>query len=44
VRLTPWLDVYARVLNLADRAYEETLGYSALRRTGMVGVRVAAGR
>jgi outer membrane receptor protein involved in Fe transport len=44
VRVTPWLDVYARVLNLADRAYEETLGYPALRRTGMVGVRVAAGR
>ncbi len=44
LRLTSQLAVYARVLNLADRAYEETLGYPALRRSAIVGVRVAAGR
>jgi outer membrane cobalamin receptor len=38
------LDVYARVLNATDRAYEEALGFPALRRSGIVGVRVAAGR
>lgn len=38
------LRIFARGLNLADRAYEETLGYPALRRSGMVGIRVAAGR
>lgn len=38
------LRVFARGLNLADRRYEETLGYPALGRSGMVGVRVAAGR
>ena len=32
------------MLNLADRAYEETLGFPALRRSGIVGVRVAASR
>jgi outer membrane receptor protein involved in Fe transport len=44
VRLARGLDVYARVLNLADRAYEETLGFPALGRSGIVGVRVAASR
>jgi outer membrane receptor protein involved in Fe transport len=44
VRVARGLDVYARVLNLADRTYEETLGYPALRRSGIVGVRVAASR
>ena len=44
VRLTRRLDVHARVLNLANRAYEETLGFPALRRSGIVGVRVAASR
>jgi outer membrane cobalamin receptor len=44
VRVAPHVSVYARVLNLTDRAYEETLGFPALRRSGMVGVRVAAGR
>jgi iron complex outermembrane receptor protein len=38
------VEVYARGLNLADRSYEETLGYPALGRSAMVGVRVAAGR
>ena len=44
LRVTNQLAVYARVLNLADRAYEETLGYPALRRSAIVGLRVAAGR
>jgi len=44
VRLVRGLDVYARVLNLTNTSYEETLGYPALPRTGTIGVRVAAGR
>lgn len=44
VPIAKGLQIYARGLNLADRAYEETLGYPALRRTGIVGVRIAAGR
>jgi outer membrane cobalamin receptor len=44
VRLARGLDVYARVLNVANRAYEETLGFPALGRSGIVGVRVAASR
>ncbi len=35
------LQVFARGLNLTNRKYEETLGYPALGRSGMVGVRVA---
>jgi outer membrane receptor protein involved in Fe transport len=31
-------------MNLADRTYEETLGFPAPRRNGTVGVRVALGR
>lgn len=38
------LEIFARVDNATDRRYEETLGYPALGRTGLVGVRVAAGR
>jgi outer membrane receptor protein involved in Fe transport len=38
------LQVFVRGLNLADRKYEETLGYAALRRSGIVGVRIAASR
>jgi outer membrane receptor protein involved in Fe transport len=44
VRVAHGLDVYARVLNLADRTYEESLGFPALRRSGIVGVRIAASR
>jgi outer membrane receptor protein involved in Fe transport len=44
VRVRPQLEVYARVLNIANRAYEEALGFPALGRSGIVGVRVAAGR
>jgi outer membrane cobalamin receptor len=40
VGLARGLAVYARVLNLGDRKYEETLGYPALRRSGIVGIRV----
>ncbi|MGE5243441.1 MAG: TonB-dependent receptor [Betaproteobacteria bacterium] len=44
VQVAPHVSVYARVTNLTDRAYEEILGFPALRRSGIVGVRVAAGR
>ena len=40
----PRVDVFARAANLFDRVYEETLGYPALGRHGMAGVRVAVGR
>jgi outer membrane cobalamin receptor len=35
--------VFARVTNLFDRQYEDVLGYPALGRSIIVGVRVAAG-
>ena len=38
------VEVFARGANLLDRAYEETLGFPALGRNGVVGVRVAVGR
>jgi outer membrane cobalamin receptor len=38
------LHLYARALNLFDRAYEEVLGFPAPGRTLFAGVRVAAGR
>jgi outer membrane cobalamin receptor len=38
------LQIFGRVANLFDRDYEEALGYPALGRAGMVGVRVAASR
>ena len=38
------LQLFVRGLNLADRKYEETLGYPALGRSAMAGIRVAAGR
>jgi outer membrane cobalamin receptor len=38
------LRLFARGMNLTNRKYEETLGYPALGRSGMVGVRVATGR
>lgn len=38
------LDLFARVNNVANRQYEETLGFPALGRTGVIGVRVAASR
>lgn len=44
VRVKRGLEIYARVLNLADRRYEEVLGFPALGRSGIVGVRIAASR
>ena len=38
------LDVFGRVTNLFDRDFEEILGFPALGRSVVVGVRVAAGR
>jgi outer membrane cobalamin receptor len=44
VTLTKNIDVFVRGLNLSDREYEEVLGYPALRRSGIAGVRIAASR
>lgn len=44
VRLRRGIEVFTRVENLANRRYEETLGFPALGRIGVVGVRLAAGR
>ena len=38
------LQLFGRVTNLFDRDYEEALGFPALGRSAMVGLRVAAGR
>jgi outer membrane receptor protein involved in Fe transport len=38
------IEIFARALNLFDRAYEEVLGYPAPRRTVYVGARFAVGR
>jgi outer membrane cobalamin receptor len=43
-RLVPHVEVYGRVTNIFDRAYEEVLGYPALGRGAYAGLRVAAGR
>jgi outer membrane cobalamin receptor len=43
VRLAEGIDVFGRGLNLLDRGYEETLGFPAPGRAGMIGVRVAVG-
>ena len=40
VRLARQVALYVRVLNLADRNYEEVLGYPALRRNGVGGLRL----
>ncbi len=44
VHLAGPLEVYGRLQNLADKHYEEALGFPAARRTGMVGVRISASR
>jgi outer membrane cobalamin receptor len=44
VALTRLIDVFGRVDNLFDGAYEEALGYPALGRTAYVGVRIASRR
>lgn len=43
-RIVRGVEVYGRVLNLFDRAYEEVFGYPAPGRTAFAGVRLAAGR
>jgi outer membrane cobalamin receptor len=44
VRVTPNVEVYGRVLNATDRAYEEAFGFPAQRRTVIGGLRVALSR
>jgi outer membrane cobalamin receptor len=44
VPLTRRVEVFGRVSNLPNRRYEEILGFPAIGRNGVVGVRVAAGR
>jgi outer membrane cobalamin receptor len=43
-RISKLGDIYARVENMFDEAYEEALGFPALGRRATVGLRVAAGR
>jgi outer membrane cobalamin receptor len=43
-RLHRRLEIFGRVSNLFDRDYEEVLGFPALGRSAMAGLRVAAGR
>jgi outer membrane receptor protein involved in Fe transport len=38
------VEVFARVLNLLDRHYEEAFGYPSPGRTAFVGARLAVGR
>jgi outer membrane cobalamin receptor len=42
--LVPHVEIYGRVTNLFDRAYEEVFGFPALGRGAYAGLRVAAGR
>jgi outer membrane cobalamin receptor len=44
LKIAGGVELVARVINLFDRKYEETLGFPALGRTITIGVRVAAGR
>jgi outer membrane cobalamin receptor len=44
VRVHRTVDLFVRGLNLSDRRYEETLGFPALERSGVAGVRLALGR
>jgi outer membrane cobalamin receptor len=43
-RVLRGIEIYARVLNLFDKTYEEVLGFPAPGRTAFAGVRLAAGR
>jgi outer membrane cobalamin receptor len=43
-QVVPSVSLFARVNNLFDRSYEEALGFPALGRGAMVGLRIAAGR
>ncbi len=44
LRFGPTLEVFGRVANLFDRAYEEALGFPALGRSASVGIRVTGSR
>jgi outer membrane receptor protein involved in Fe transport len=44
LRLTRNIQVFTRVTNLFDREYEETYGFPALGRMGMIGLRVTGHR
>jgi outer membrane cobalamin receptor len=44
VTIAHHLELYGRVMNAANRTYEEVFGFPALGRTASVGVRVAASR
>jgi outer membrane cobalamin receptor len=44
VQLTRGIEIIGRVSNLFDREYEDALGFPALGRSAMVGLRIAAGR
>jgi vitamin B12 transporter len=44
LRLVRSVEVFARVLNVLDRGYEEVLGFPSPGRTAFVGVRVASRR
>ena len=43
-RILRGVEVVGRIGNLLNRRYEETYGFPALGRNGMIGVRIAAGR
>ena len=43
-RVAPLLEVYGRVLNVGDRSYEEALGFPALGRSVIIGLRIAVSR
>ena len=43
-QITRQMELFGRVTNLFDRRYEETLGYPALSRSAVMGVRVAVRR
>src|SRR5205085_1256535 len=43
-RVSRAIQIFGRIDNLFDRAYEESLGFPALGRSAMAGLRVAAGR
>jgi len=44
VRLTSGLEAYGRLTNAFDRLYEDVLGFPAMGRSAVIGLRVAAGR
>jgi outer membrane cobalamin receptor len=44
LKIVHGLEITGRVLNAGDKQYEEALGFPALGRSAMIGVRVTAGR